>query len=146
MFSVTAKAHFDSAHFLSGYVGKCANIHGHRWVVEAEVCGNLNDSGEEREMVADFSKVRDALFQIAEDFDHVFVYENGTISEELEEALYNEKFAVCAVPFRPTAENFALHFYVLLKDRKFDVSRVTVWETPETSATYRPIKNEVYEF
>ena len=31
MFILKAEGEFDSAHFLSGYKGKCANIHGHRW-------------------------------------------------------------------------------------------------------------------
>ena len=31
---------FDSAHFLSGYEGKCSNIHGHRWRVVMEIMDN----------------------------------------------------------------------------------------------------------
>lgn len=29
------KQHFDAAHFLPGYDGPCANLHGHRWDVDA---------------------------------------------------------------------------------------------------------------
>ena len=35
MYQLKTEADFDSAHFLSGYTGKCSNIHGHRWHVEA---------------------------------------------------------------------------------------------------------------
>jgi 6-pyruvoyltetrahydropterin/6-carboxytetrahydropterin synthase len=146
MFSVTAKAHFDSAHFLSGYEGKCANIHGHRWVVEAEVSGNLIAFGDEKQMVVDFGKLRDALEDLTEEFDHSLIYEDGTLSDEFEAALEAEGFYAAPVPFRPTAESFAYHFYNELADKKFDVSRVTVWETPETSAAYIPDKNEEFEF
>ena len=39
MYALKTQAHFDSAHFLHGYDGKCKNIHGHRWTVEAEITG-----------------------------------------------------------------------------------------------------------
>jgi 6-pyruvoyltetrahydropterin/6-carboxytetrahydropterin synthase len=146
MYSITAKAHFDSAHFLSEYEGKCANIHGHRWVVEATVSGNLIAFGDERQMVTDFGKLREALFEIADDFDHTLIFEEGTLSDELESALDNEGFSTCPVPFRPTAESFAYHFFTELTDRKFDVSRVAVWETPECCAEYIPDKSEDFEF
>ena len=31
MYILKTSASFDSAHFLAGYTGKCANLHGHRW-------------------------------------------------------------------------------------------------------------------
>ena len=34
MYLLKTSASFDSAHFLSGYNGKCANIHGHTWKIE----------------------------------------------------------------------------------------------------------------
>ena len=34
MYILKTSAEFDSAHFLAGYKGKCANIHGHRWKIE----------------------------------------------------------------------------------------------------------------
>ena len=37
MYQLKTVADFDSAHFLSGYQGKCANIHGHRLHVEIEI-------------------------------------------------------------------------------------------------------------
>jgi 6-pyruvoyltetrahydropterin/6-carboxytetrahydropterin synthase len=145
MFSVTAKAHFDSAHFLSGYVGKCANIHGHRWVIEAEVSGGLIALGEEQQMVVDFGKLREALDEIADFFDHSLIYEDGTLGAVLVDALEAEGFALCPVDFRPTAESFAYHIFGELKDNDFDVSRVTVWETPDCSATYKPEPDTDYE-
>lgn len=39
MYVLKTNSSFDSAHFLSGYKGKCSNIHGHRWKVEIQVKG-----------------------------------------------------------------------------------------------------------
>ena len=35
MFLLNVKASYDSAHFLRNYKGKCENLHGHHYVVEA---------------------------------------------------------------------------------------------------------------
>ena len=35
MYTVSVQAHYDSAHFLRKYEGKCERMHGHRYVVEA---------------------------------------------------------------------------------------------------------------
>ena len=49
MYQLKTEADFDSAHFLSGYTGKCSNIHGHRWHVEIEIeSRNLEKNGQER--------------------------------------------------------------------------------------------------
>lgn len=37
MYILKTEQSFDSAHFLAGYEGKCRNLHGHRWKIEAEV-------------------------------------------------------------------------------------------------------------
>ena len=31
MFKIKSEVQFDMAHYLSDYVGKCSNIHGHRY-------------------------------------------------------------------------------------------------------------------
>ena len=49
---VTSSA-FDSAHFLAGYNGKCANIHGHRWVIRVTVCGDELETCLDRAFLAD---------------------------------------------------------------------------------------------
>ena len=55
MYTLRTESEFDSAHFLSGYEGKCSNIHGHRWKVVAEVSADkLVEDGQERGMLVDF--------------------------------------------------------------------------------------------
>ena len=54
MYQLKTEADFDSAHFLSGYTGKCSNIHGHRWHVEIEIeSRKLEKNGQEHGMLVD---------------------------------------------------------------------------------------------
>ena len=62
MYRLKTSATFDSAHFLAGYDGKCANIHGHCWRIEAEFSGEeLEPVGQERGMLMDFSVIKKAV-------------------------------------------------------------------------------------
>ena len=45
-YTLSAQAHYDAAHFLRNYEGKCSRLHGHRYVVEAALQATvLDDSG-----------------------------------------------------------------------------------------------------
>lgn len=137
MYSLKCSAAFDSAHFLSGYEGKCANIHGHRWVIEASFAGDkLQPDGDKRGMLVDFGDLKKAVRGLADKFDHVLIYESGTLREKTLEALYEEGFRLIAVPFRPTAECFAKYFYDRLKETRLPIVSVTVFETPDNCAAF----------
>ncbi|BEP28875.1 6-carboxytetrahydropterin synthase QueD [Helicovermis profundi] len=137
MYLLKSESSFDSAHFLHGYKGKCSNIHGHRWRVEANVYADeLQEKGELKGMVIDFGDIKSALKDIADFFDHSLIYEKGTLNLELIKLLNNENFRLIEVKFRPTAENFAKHIFDLLEEKEFNVVSVTVYETPSNSATY----------
>ena len=43
MHRLRIESHFDAAHKLVGYKGKCSNVHGHRWKVEVFVTGKKLD-------------------------------------------------------------------------------------------------------
>lgn len=138
MYILKAEAAFDSAHFLSGYNGKCANLHGHRWVIAAEIYDTeLLAEGQLRGMVTDFGDIKRDLKNLADEFDHAFIYENGTLKSATVAALNEENFRLIEVDFRPTAENFAEYFYNRLSGIGYNVGSVTVYETPNNSATYR---------
>ena len=116
MYRLKTSAAFDSAHFLAGYRGKCANLHGHRWTVEVEAgAEQLQESGEKRGMVID---------------------ETGSLKAATLAALQDEGFRLIEVPYRPTAEHFAKAFYEKLKADGIPVLRVTVYETPDNCAGY----------
>lgn len=136
MYEIKTSASFDSAHFLRGYNGKCANIHGHTWTIEATLkSGELIAEGEKRGMVADFSDLKKAVRALADRFDHTLIYEKNTLHRLTVRALELEGFSLAEVPFRPTAENFARFFYNELS-ADFPVKRVEVSETPQNRAAY----------
>ncbi len=128
---------FDSAHFLAGYNGKCANIHGHRWKVEVEVLTQeLIEEGQFRGMVIDFSDLKRDVREMLDFYDHTLIVEEGTLRKETLRCLIEDEFRVVNVKFRPTAENFAYFFYQCIRKKNYNVKRVTVYETPTNCAIY----------
>ncbi len=143
MYLLKTSASFDSAHFLHGYNGKCANIHGHRWVIEAELFSEeLQKSGEKRGMLIDFGDFKREVRSIADEYDHALIFEENTLRAATLDALATEGFRLIAVPFRPTAENLAEHFFAKLRAKGLPLKRVTVYETPENCAMYEEALGE----
>ena len=136
MYIISIKESFDAAHFLKDHGGKCANIHGHRWTVEAAVSGPLQTEGQERGMLLDFGALKKAVRSAADRFDHALIYERDSLRPKTLEALREENFRLIEVPFRPTAENFARFFAEDLTAIGLPVRAVTVWETPDNCAVY----------
>lgn len=137
MYELKTFASFDSAHFLAGYHGKCANLHGHHWKIEVVAgCETLQKEGVQRDMILDFADMKQALRNLAESYDHALIYEEGSLQLATVEALLAEGFRLIAVPFRPTAEQFAKCFYEKLQNKGFPVLRVIVYETPDNCAGY----------
>ena len=137
MYILKAKAAFDSAHFLYGYEGKCANIHGHRWTIEAEAEGEeLQSEGPKRGMLIDFGDLKKELRAIADSCDHALIYEKGSLKEKTAEALKEEGFRMIELDCRPTAENFSRIFFEKLREKGLPIKRVTVYETSDNCAVY----------
>ena len=137
MYYMTTNASFDSAHFLAGYEGKCANIHGHRWTVEIEVSSEvLDEDGNQRGMIVDFSKLKNDLGGLTESLDHCLIIESGSLKSSTMQALSEENFKIISVDFRPTAENFSKYFYDKMVELGYMVERATVYETPNNCASY----------
>jgi len=142
MYILKAEHSFDSAHFLTNYQGKCANIHGHRWRVIIEVQSEeLVDSGQLDGMVVDFGDLKKDVKEIVDYFDHSLIIQKNTMRKETLDNLIIDGFKIVEVDFRTTAENFSAYFYNYIKDKGYNVKRATVYETPTNSATYE--KNEV---
>ena len=121
MFVVTVQAHYDSAHFLRNYHGKCERLHGHRYVVELALNTEvLNESG----IAFDFVDIKKHLRGLANRLDH----------ENLNDL---EPFDV----IEPSAENQARYFFDELKrllpgDMAQALLYTKVWETPTQWAMY----------
>jgi 6-pyruvoyltetrahydropterin/6-carboxytetrahydropterin synthase len=137
MYIIKVEQSFDSAHFLAGYIGKCANIHGHRWNIEVEAGADiLIEDGQMRGMVVDFSDLKKDLREIIDVYDHALIIEEGTMRNETLRCLTEDGFKIISVKFRPTAENFAYCFYECIRLKGYNVRRVTVHESPNSSAVY----------
>jgi len=67
MYTISVQAHYDAAHLLRDYEGKCARLHGHRYVVEVAL--QAEEVGK-TEMVYDFGDLKRHLRALAERFDH----------------------------------------------------------------------------
>ena len=137
MYRLKTAAAFDSAHFLAGYNGKCANLHGHHWMIEVEAGQeHLQQTGEKRGMVIDFGDLKKTVRALADYYDHALIYEAGSLKAATLAALQDEQFRLIEVPYRPTAENFARAFFEALTAQGLPVLRVTVYETPDNCASY----------
>ena len=88
MFKLKSEVQFDMAHYLSGYNGKCSNIHGHRYRLIAKIGSEtLHEEGQCRGMVDDFSNFKNALRVIENTFDHKLVIENNEEGRNLADKL-----------------------------------------------------------
>lgn len=121
MFMVSVQAHYDSAHFLRNYHGKCERLHGHRYVVELALATNeLDRAG----IAFDFVDIKRNLRELADHLDHNNLNDLPPFDE-----------------LEPSAENQAKYFYDEMKRRlppnMADAIVFTkVWETPTQWAMY----------
>ena len=138
MTTVTKTVRFDAAHVLTNHQGLCRNLHGHTYRVDVSV--SRGDPLAERDMVIDFKDLkRIATAEICDRFDHAFIYSSASPGEsEIAAVVEKHGMRTVALPYRSTAENLARHFYERLAPLVAGLSAVTVWETADSSATYRP--------
>lgn len=137
VFKLRTEYAIDSAHFLHGHKGKCSNIHGHRWRIIAEIYSStLIESGSERGMILDFSTFKSDLKEMLDNYDHSLLIEENTLEPELLALLIKSNFKIETFSFRPTAENLSKFFYTELKNKGYDLTSVTVYETPNNCAVY----------
>ena len=121
--TVTKRFSIEAAHYLPGYPGKCANLHGHRWEISVSVTGPVSlNTG----FVMDFSDLKRLVVKPLEDqFDHKCLNNCHPFTE-----------------MRPTAENLAEYILAFSISKLAPVlgvwvSSVTVAETPDNIATVR---------
>lgn len=94
----------DAGHRVARHESKCSNLHGHRYRVTVQVSGVIkDDDSPEHGMVIDFSRIKDALTVIHDQWDHKFlVGDDDPLATDLR-ALPG----TVVLPFQPTAENLA---------------------------------------
>jgi 6-pyruvoyltetrahydropterin/6-carboxytetrahydropterin synthase len=72
MYEVSVQHHFDAAHYLRGYQGKCEKVHGHRFQVAVNVRAEEVDS---IGLTYDFAKLKQHLKEVLNRFDHTLLNE-----------------------------------------------------------------------
>ena len=123
MYTISVQAHYDSAHLLRDYVGKCARLHGHRYVVQVVLqAPEVGDSG----MVFDFTELKRHLKEIADGLDHQNLNDLPPFTE-----------------IESTAENQARYFFDEMEKRlppevAAGLCYVRVSESPGQWAQYSP--------
>ena len=147
MHYITKEFHFEMAHVLSNYVGKCGNLHGHSYrLLVTLACDDYNLGIKSEGMVLDFTDVKEMLNNLVDSMDHAFavniksedIFERSIwrICEECDKRLI--KF-----PFRTTAENMSEWIYKEIEeklshlDSRIKVYKVQLYETASGSATYK---------
>ena len=122
MYEISVRQHFDAAHYLREYQGKCEELHGHRFeVVVSLKCDRLNDIG----LAYDFSELKRHLNEIIDNYDHTCINE--------------------VAPFdtiNASSENIAVTIYEQMSKKLGEfatyLSSVQVWESPTSCVTYSP--------
>ena len=131
MFQVTKEIHFCYGHRLLNYDGKCRYFHGHNGKVEIQLdAGSLDARG----MVRDFTEIKAILgVWIDRTLDHRMLLHR---KDPLRKTLQKAGEPVFVMDTNPTAENIARLIYDTARVKKLPVSSVTLWETPNSFATY----------
>ncbi len=118
MYQVCVQRHFDAAHYLRNYGGKCETLHGHRWqIVVCVAAEELNDI----ELAFDFTELKRVVDGIIAGFDHVCLNDVPPFDK-----------------LNATSENIARVIYerVVAALPQARVAQVTVYESPDAWVTY----------
>jgi len=122
MYRLFVEEHFDAAHRLRNYQGKCENLHGHRYKVVAHVkTEKLDNNG----LAYDFTQLKQHLRNILARFDHAYLNEVSPFDQ-----------------IEPSSENLATTIYnelqPYLSGSPVTLASVEVWESPTTGVVYSP--------
>jgi 6-pyruvoyltetrahydropterin/6-carboxytetrahydropterin synthase len=158
----------DAGHRVTFHQSKCRNLHGHRYAIQAWCRGSLFEGGEQSGMVLDFGFLKEEMMtEIDAACDHAFIFwiedelcrqmfglDDDARAREVEDAVRNAGsfngvgrggVKICVLPFVPTAEYLACHWFNQLAPRVVQRSNgraelvcIKVWETPNCWAAYGP--------
>ncbi len=122
MYQVSIEQHFDAAHFLRGYRGKCEALHGHRFQVVVRVkASEVDDIG----IAYDFVELKRQLGDILSRFDHTCLNDVSPFDK-----------------INPSSENIASTIYSELQPKlagtPVSLACVEVWESPQSGVAYSP--------
>jgi len=116
MFELMVEDTFDAAHALRGYEGPCENLHGHTFKVQVFLKGKkLNKLG----LLEDFKAIKKELRSVLGEYDHRLLNDIKPFTAK-----------------NPTSENLAEEIFKTFKKRFKSLSKVTIWESGVTNASF----------
>jgi 6-pyruvoyltetrahydropterin/6-carboxytetrahydropterin synthase len=123
MYELKVTSHFAAAHNLREFYGRCENLHGHNWFVEAVVrAKELDGIG----LAMDFGLIKKNLNDVLDKLDHQYLNEK-------------EEFKIQ----NPSSENIARFIYDRLAPTVTEASggraslhSVSAWESDNACAKY----------
>jgi len=116
MYEIKAQLYFSAAHHLLNYDGECENQHGHNWLVEAYVQGTQLDKSN---ILIDYKVLKKELKEVLNLLDHKDI-------NELEDFK----------GISPSSETLAKYIYCKMKAKVPQISKISVWETATSCASY----------
>ncbi len=120
MYRLRVKDHFDAAHYIRDYPGKCSREHGHRWTVEVIVEGGELDG---RNILVDFALVKKFLSPLVGMVDHYQLNEQFGGEPNMTAEYMAKWFHDCLEP-------------LFVNQKGIKLTLVTVWESPECCVSY----------
>ncbi len=144
--TITRRLEFDAGHRIPDHKSKCRNLHGHRYVLEITLAGNIIDrpGASSHGMVMDFSDVKEiAKRELVDQWDHAFlVWREDKVFHEFLSTLPDHRTVVLDSP--PTVEHLANEAFRLLAkayaaryENDLRLEAVTLYETPNCWAVAR---------
>jgi 6-pyruvoyltetrahydropterin/6-carboxytetrahydropterin synthase len=120
MYQLFVEEHFDAAHYLPSYCGRCENIHGHRFKVVVRVSAQeLDETG----LAYDFAELKRHLREVLSPFDHTCLNEVPPLDK-----------------IGPSSENIAATVYDAIRPRlessPVELVSIEVWESPTSGVAY----------
>ena len=116
MFELKAQMYFSAAHHLLNYDGECEHQHGHNWLVEVFVKGESLDKSN---ILVDYKVLKKEMKAVLDLLDHKDINELPYFKGE-----------------SPSSEIISMFIFNKMKERIVQVSKVNVWETATSCASY----------
>ncbi|MDR3158988.1 MAG: 6-carboxytetrahydropterin synthase QueD [Zoogloeaceae bacterium] len=136
---ITRRLEFDAGHRIPDHESQCRNLHGHRYVIEITLEGEVrNEAGaSDNGMALDFSNIKAiARKHLIDAWDHAFlVWREDKVVADFLATLPNHKTVL--LDCVPTAENLARAAFDLLAPvyrenygARLKLSKIRLYETP----------------
>ena len=120
MISIKKRFEFHAAHRLPYHTGLCKNLHGHTYMLDVEIGGDIQSEGPATGMIMDFGSLENLVQEVVLDY--------------IDHHLLNDAWE------NPTAENMVRDIAHSIKEvlpLMIHLVSVTLWETPTSCAIWR---------